>query len=325
MANDIFIRAATQLAGAFSADQGRLSFGGGISTALVQNVNASYMQNVTRLYEVGNAPNQCMANVYYVGGRSQGQMSIARVIGPSILLSAYYCKFGNVCQAQTNTIQLTFNPLACNGGWAAYTCNYCVITQVGISVAAQDMIVNESSQLMFSGMLYEERNSQGATVQDPNCVSPCFVGPIQQGGSAGGPTGVGGVGGAIGAIGAAAGGLLPGVGGLGGVSPAGGSVPEAGGAGALGASVAGASIANTVNALLTQGGLSPDQAQQIANEISAAFAGLGPVSGGASTPGQYGPFYVDSSGQVHFNPYAGNYNPYAPAVQAPPEMAGAIP
>lgn len=159
MAQEIFVRAATQLAGVFSADQGRLSFGGGISTALVQNVNATYMQNVTRLYEVGNTHGQ-LANVYYVGGRSQGTMAIARVVGPSVLLAAYYRKFGDVCQAKTNTIELLFDPLDCDGGSAAYTCKYCVIVSIGISVAAQDMVVNENSQLMFSGMEYEDDKEQ---------------------------------------------------------------------------------------------------------------------------------------------------------------------
>lgn len=150
---EIFTRAATRLAGVFSADQGRLSFGRGVSTALVQNVNATYMQNVTRLYEVGNQDR--IANVYYVGGRSQGTLAIARVVGPSSLLSAYYARFGDVCSARANTIELTFNPLDCVGGNATYSCYYCVITQVGISVAAQDMVVNENSQLMFSGMNYQ--------------------------------------------------------------------------------------------------------------------------------------------------------------------------
>lgn len=119
----------------------------------MQNVNATYMQNVTRLYEVGNQ--DAVANVYYVGGRSQGTLAIARVIGPSALLSAYYLRFGDVCAARGNTIELVFNPLECTGGDATYSCFYCVITTVGISVAAQDMVVNENSQLMFSGMDYE--------------------------------------------------------------------------------------------------------------------------------------------------------------------------
>lgn len=151
---EIFARSSTKLAGAFSADLGRLSFGTGVSTALVQNVNATYMQNVTRLYEVGTA--DFGSNVYYVGGRTQGSLAIARVIGPSSVLQQYYQKFGNVCRAKTNTIELVFDPLDCDGAMAVYSCKYCVIVQIGVSVAAQDMVVNENSQLMFSSMEYTQ-------------------------------------------------------------------------------------------------------------------------------------------------------------------------
>lgn len=155
---EVFRRASTTLAGVFSADLGRLSLGAGVSVALIQNINATFMQNVTRLYEVGSntfAGGLNSSNVYYVGGRSQGTCAIARVIGPSTLLAAYYAKFGDVCQAATNNMQLTFDNGICypnNGAFSTYTLRYCVITQIGISVAAQDMVVNENSQLMFSGL-----------------------------------------------------------------------------------------------------------------------------------------------------------------------------
>jgi hypothetical protein len=189
-ASEIFVRAAAQLNGVFSAEGGRLSFGNGVPTALVQNVNASYMQNVTRLYEVGNnTTNQGgakagavgVANVYYVGGRTQGTMGMARVVGPSTVLKAYYTKFGDVCQAKTNTIQLYFKPLACQTDtFAVYTCAYCVIVQLGISVAAQDLVVNENSQLMFSSMTYDENT--GAAQGPP--VNPLVPLPQLAGGAA---------------------------------------------------------------------------------------------------------------------------------------------
>lgn len=151
---EIFTRTGSVLAGVFSADTGRLSFGAGVPTVLVQNIGATYMQNVTRLYEVGNIGQK--ARVYYVGGRAQGQLQMARVVGPGVLLGAYYTKFGNVCFAKTNIIRFTLDQPDCSPGGAAvtvvYTCAACVITQVGISVAAQDMIINENSQLMFTGM-----------------------------------------------------------------------------------------------------------------------------------------------------------------------------
>ena len=154
---EVFQRAATTLAGSFSAEHGRLSFGSGVPTTLVMNLGAQYTQNVSRLYEVGsNGAGQGAgsANMYYVGGRSAGNMSIARVLGPAVLMSAFYAKFGDVCNAAGNTIQLLFNPLACNGGNATFTAKFCVLVQIGISLNSQEMIVNEQSNLMFSGMEY---------------------------------------------------------------------------------------------------------------------------------------------------------------------------
>ncbi len=165
---DVFTRLPTKLAGVFTADTARLGFAGGVPSALVQNVNTSYMQAITRLYEVGG--NGIDTAVYYVGGRSQGTLAIARVIGPTAIIGAYYRKYGNVCNARTNTITLAFSVLDCStevalpagvAGPAAlerieaqYVFKFCVITQIGTALASQDMVVNESSQLMFSGMEY---------------------------------------------------------------------------------------------------------------------------------------------------------------------------
>ena len=154
---EIFQRTATQLAGVFVADKGKLSFGGGVSTALVQQLQFGYSQNVARLYEIGNAGQ--VSNIYYVGGRTNGQLSIARVVGPSAVMGAFYAKFGNVCNAKGNHIRVSLSETDCSppGGniQVAYTCKFCVLTQIGITVAASDMIVNESAQIMYSGLDYQ--------------------------------------------------------------------------------------------------------------------------------------------------------------------------
>lgn len=149
--SDIFLANGAQLGGAFSAELAKLSFGGTVSNALVQNVNATYVQNVTRLYEVGNNATG-KTNVYYVGGRTQGTLGIGRVLGPTTTIGAFYDKFGKVCNARTNNISLTFDPLSCDGGFGEYLMAGCCLTQVGVSVAAQDMIVNEQSQMIFASM-----------------------------------------------------------------------------------------------------------------------------------------------------------------------------
>jgi hypothetical protein len=147
---ELFTRAQNVFGGAFSADLGKLTLGAGLTGTLVQNLNATYMQNVSRLYEVGDT-NEA-SKVYYVGGRAQGQMGMARVVGPAVVVCAFYEKFGDVCNAGNNLISLELSPLACNAGNLTYNMKFVVLVQVGLSVAAQDMLVNENSSLMFSGL-----------------------------------------------------------------------------------------------------------------------------------------------------------------------------
>lgn len=179
----VFKRAETTWGGAFSANSVRVSFGTGgadpaaaggigLDVALMQNLSLSYAQNVTRLFEIGtvNVGGTPKSRVYYVGGRAQGNLSIGRMIGPKAMLSVYYEKYGDVCAAEKNTLRLTFEASDCVGGNIAsggkpanaavagtfvFTCSYCVLTQIGISLASEQFLVSESSQMMFSNFEYE--------------------------------------------------------------------------------------------------------------------------------------------------------------------------
>ena len=98
MAQDVYSRE-VQFGGAFSADGARITFGDAFQCGmLVQNIQYQYQQNISRLYEVG------CPDVYLVAGRTSGQVSIARIIGPKKLAAAFYTKFGNVCNAGENDI-----------------------------------------------------------------------------------------------------------------------------------------------------------------------------------------------------------------------------
>jgi hypothetical protein len=151
---DIFNKATNGFGKAFTADGAVFTFSGQAgnllgSGMLVQQVNINYQQQVTRLWEVGSDL------TYYVGGRTQGNMTVGRVVGPGVIMSAFYSRFGDVCNASQNTIMLYI-------GTGCYTTDkfkngnfkfsYCVLTSVGISVAAQDMVINENLQLMFIQM-----------------------------------------------------------------------------------------------------------------------------------------------------------------------------
>lgn len=143
----IFGRTGPTLAGVFAADLVQVTLSGGLSTALMQSVNFNYAQAVTRLYEIGGA------NVYYIGGRTQGQMQIGRVIGPGATIQQLYSSYGDVCNSKNNSLQFGVAGSSCGGGQdLTYTAKYCVLTNVGVSVQAQEMIIGENAALMFSNL-----------------------------------------------------------------------------------------------------------------------------------------------------------------------------
>lgn len=155
---DIYSRTTDAYGGSFSADQGTLSFPalinaqGSDAGLLIQNMSVNYTQSVTRLFEVGSP------NIYYVGGRTSGSASIARVIGPRKIAREFYLTYGDICRARTNTIHLALST-GCDvdqtgTSRASYTAHFVVITSIGISVTAADMLINEQLAMIFSSFLY---------------------------------------------------------------------------------------------------------------------------------------------------------------------------
>lgn len=148
---ELFTRTEVAFGGAMHAQFGLLVPNKGLTGVLMQNLTLQYAQQVTRLYEIGRTGQ--MSRVYYVSGRAQGTIGAAHVIGPGTVIKTFYDNFGDVCQAATNDIVINLGPNICEGtNRLAYRAKFCVLTQIGMSVAAQDMVVSENSQLMFSGL-----------------------------------------------------------------------------------------------------------------------------------------------------------------------------
>jgi len=147
---DVYTKAEVDFGGAMTAEKGIVvQFG-----VLLQNIQLQYSQNVTRLYELGKAGGK--TKVYYVSGRSQGQATLAHVIGPGDQVKQFYEKYGDVCQADVNSLDLDVEPNTCaaKGGPSikSWKCKYCVLINVGMSVAAQDFVINTQGTVMFSGL-----------------------------------------------------------------------------------------------------------------------------------------------------------------------------
>lgn len=147
MANDIYGRNAATLAGIFTADNARLTLQGNLSV-LVQQMRVNYTQNIARLYEVGST------NMYYIGGRTQGQMAIDRVIGPASTVINFYNTYGDVCKSIGRNITFTLDTSSCNqnGTNTTMTITNSVITSVSLGVGAQDMIISDNTTLIYTSL-----------------------------------------------------------------------------------------------------------------------------------------------------------------------------
>lgn len=157
MTTDIFSRGGQDFGGSFAADAAKVVFSqadvndGGVGL-LTQNLAINYTQQITRLYEIGTQ------KTFYVVGRAQGQVSMGRVLGPRPVQLGFYQKFGNACNAAENNIDfLADTGCTQTGGQVvnftegvyAFGIRNAVITSIGITIAAQDMIINEQLAMLF--------------------------------------------------------------------------------------------------------------------------------------------------------------------------------
>ena len=118
---------------------------------IIQTLSIQYQQPITRIYEVGSQ------DTYYVAGRPQGTVNVAAVIGPGKLTAAFFESIGNVCNAAGNDLTFGVQP-GCLGSSYKYPgtqfiAKNIVLQSIGVSVAAQDMVINQQLSLFFTALL----------------------------------------------------------------------------------------------------------------------------------------------------------------------------
>lgn len=156
---EIFKNTSLQFGGAFAANRGLISsFGGRLTGVLMQSLQLSYSQAVTRIFEIGQSGQ--VGNIYYIGGRASGNMSVAHIMGPKLLMKPFYEAFSDICEAGNNNVQVQLDKAACGPGGGTrrltYVAKFCVLIQIGMNVGAQDLLINEGSSLMFSNLDFTE-------------------------------------------------------------------------------------------------------------------------------------------------------------------------
>lgn len=158
MANaDIFSRQVKSQSGAFSIDTAELTFDGIQNGLLVQNIQLQYQQQVTLVYDLTNPQ-----DVYYVAGRSQGTMSLGKVVGPGGTVKEFYRIYGNVCNIQRSftmrglggcTDPTLVGPPDPRGQIdESFIIHNPIVTSVGISMTVDNALVSEQAQLTFASL-----------------------------------------------------------------------------------------------------------------------------------------------------------------------------
>lgn len=138
--------------GSFCADNVILTWTGGGATegALVQSAQWNCQRTVNMLYEIGSSA------VYYVGNRRQGTAQFARVVSGSTTFKGLVDTFGDICNPENLVIDAS--QAACGGnsagGGVQYMLKDALLTSVGGSVTAQEVVINEQLGFMFIDLLY---------------------------------------------------------------------------------------------------------------------------------------------------------------------------
>lgn len=147
--------------GAFTAENCSLTGRGLGDGAVVQRVNFSITRPINFIYEIGSGAGK--QNVYYVGGRRQGQAQFERVVGGSNTFSDLVKNYGPLCENElAENITLTAKGgCSLNGGALSQTITYTLVTPrlttVGASVSAQDIVIMESIGMVFLDLDYEAK------------------------------------------------------------------------------------------------------------------------------------------------------------------------
>lgn len=174
MPTDVYGAKSATFGGAFAADDALITFSqlegadgqnlGAIVPLLVQSLQVSYAQSITRLYNIASN------DIYLVRGRASGNCQLGEVVGPARLSSAFLTSYGDVCRAYKNNLDITLIDSQCSGAGnssgfqrspnSGYTAKYCVIEQLGLQVTAEQMVIQRQLSMQISAL--EEGLSAGA-------------------------------------------------------------------------------------------------------------------------------------------------------------------
>ncbi len=195
---DIFGKQLQAYGGGFRSDLGIIEDASGLSGLMMQSLQITYQRPITKIYDLGVVGK--LVNVYYVEGRPNGTMQVARIVGFGPSMATFYAKYGDACNAGANSLTIRLGSSTCTAGSSSggvvgavagfataiggaitdgigaifgggaprppaaapltglksITMSMCVLTSVGLSVQAQQLVVNENSAMEFANMSITE-------------------------------------------------------------------------------------------------------------------------------------------------------------------------
>jgi|LakMenEpi03Aug12_release.lakeMendotaPanAssembly.Ray.scaffolds.fasta_scaffold00026_42 hypothetical protein len=154
MATEIFGKTPRNVVGGFSVDKATLTFpslgaDGKSSGLLIQNLQLSYQQQVSFVYDLAKAD-----DVYYIAGRASGTLALGKIVGSKGIVKSFYTTFGNVCNVKGKNLELS-GVAGCDKtdvDTNTITIREPVIAQFGLTMNVDTAIIGENVQMIFSTM-----------------------------------------------------------------------------------------------------------------------------------------------------------------------------
>ncbi len=142
----------SKLGGTFKGTSFSLSVGGGngdFRGALVQQLQISYMRQITRVWELGSR------DQFYIEGHVEGQGTLQQIVGPKGLVSSLLTNLSDICSATSRTLSLSAANNACGGITSTgtnLTLESPVATRYTFGASVQNFLIDSGLEITFTGL-----------------------------------------------------------------------------------------------------------------------------------------------------------------------------
>lgn len=143
----------TVLGGVMSSEATKVTFTGDLASPqaglIMQQLNIQYSQNITRLYALEDS------KVYFVAGRTDGNITIQHVIGPAGIQKEFIEKYSDVCAIDKRVFRLELvvgcgdSKTEASASPAVVILKNPVITAINLQMQSQNMIIGSGLTGMF--------------------------------------------------------------------------------------------------------------------------------------------------------------------------------